>query len=52
MSNLAGALDLGIAFQPARVLAEIPLAILPAALRVAATSRGTFVCIDFLTDLA
>lgn len=31
--------------------AEIALAILSAALRVAATSRGAFVCIDFLTDL-
>jgi hypothetical protein len=32
-------LSLGIAFQPTRMVSEIPLAILSTALRVAATSR-------------
>jgi hypothetical protein len=50
--RIAGELDLEIAFKPARMISEIPQAIFSAALRIAATSRGTFVCVDFLTDLA
>jgi hypothetical protein len=40
-------LGLGVALKAARMIPEIPLAILPAALRVASTSRGTFVRVNF-----
>ena len=46
-----GTLDLGIAFQPARVLAEIPLAILPPALRIAPAGRTALVCLNLETYL-
>ena len=45
-------LDLGVALQPARMVAEISLSVLSAALRVAATSWGALVSIDLHANLA
>ena len=40
-----------ISLQPARMVSEIPLAILPAALWVAATGRSAFVRVNFKANL-
>jgi hypothetical protein len=43
-------LDLGVAYQPARMIAEISLATLSALLWVAATCGRAFVRVDFKAD--